>query len=151
MGYIMSNTEKGAADNAGTVEEKQRFIFNFWSARDELARREYLQRIAQADQEYSGMYKKGWQTDRGRVLAIYGRPSNIDRYPSSDQSKPYEIWTYDVIKGQQSSIFVFADRSGYGSYELIHSTARGELSNPDWQRLINGTVNTGNGNVSSPF
>jgi GWxTD domain-containing protein len=151
MGYIMNKAEKGAAENASTLEEKQRFIFNFWAVRDELARREYLQLIAQADQEYSGMYKKGWQTDRGRVLAVYGRPSSIDRYSSSDQSKPYEIWTYDVMKGQQSSIFVFADRSGYGLYELIHSTARGELSNPDWQRLINGTVNTGNGNVSSPF
>ncbi|HEX9933600.1 MAG TPA: hypothetical protein VGB38_00265, partial [bacterium] len=64
----------------------------------------------------------------------YGKPSDIDRFPSSYQMVPYEIWSYDAIEG--GVIFVFADLSGFKNYSLLHSTKRGEVYNPEYEAQL---------------
>jgi hypothetical protein len=48
--------------------------------------------------------------------------------------KPYEIWFYNEIEGGVQ--FIFGDISGFGNYELLHSTKRGEVNDPDWERRL---------------
>ena len=64
----------------------------------------------------------------------YGRPDNIERAPSTLDQKPWEGWTYYDIEGGVE--FIFIDRTGYGSYELVHSTARDEIRDETWQRFL---------------
>ena len=45
-----------------------------------------------------------------------------------------EIWHYYAIENGVD--FVFVDRTGFGEYQLVHSTKRGELRDDDWQRFL---------------
>jgi len=93
-----------------------------------------LQRILSANQRYRAMGREGWRTDRGRVLMIYDEPNEIERFPSAQNNKPYEIWYYYSIENGVQ--FIFIDRSGFGDYVLVHSTKRGELQDEEWQRYL---------------
>ncbi len=125
----------------GPVEAKREFMYTFWKARDENPSDErnqyfldYLKRITESNDKYSAAKKNGWKTDRGRVYLVYGRPSEIERYPNQIESKPYEIWRYESLEG--GVVFVFGDVSGYNDYQLLHSTKRGELRDDSWIRRI---------------
>jgi len=58
--------------------------------------------------------------------------------------KAYQIWYYthgvdgDGARADDGGrqYFVFGDRRGIGRYELLHSSARGEISNPEWRSLL---------------
>ena len=139
--YIASKVEEKQWDNLKDLEGRRSFLFNFWRNRDadpstavNEFKREYYKRIEYANQAYSSFQRKGWQTDRGRVHIVYGRPSEINRFPSQLDTKPYEVWNYDDIEGGVE--FVFGDISGFGDYKLLHSTKRGELRDDNWQSRI---------------
>lgn len=87
-----------------------------------------------ANTRYSTTFKQGWRTDRGRVLLLYGRPDEIERNPSSIDTKPYETWFYYSLDGGVK--FIFGDVSGFGEYELMHSTHRNEIQDPNWRARI---------------
>ena len=87
-----------------------------------------------ANQQYKGNFREGWRTDRGRVLLIYGRPDEIERFPFSNQNRSYEVWHFYQVQGGVD--FIFVDKREMGDYELVHSTARGELYDPEWTRWI---------------
>lgn len=106
--------------------------------------------------------KRGYSTDRGYVYLRYGIPSNlIDR--QDDFSKlPYQIWEYNsLFTGQSQVVFVFYNPTMVpGDYRLLHSDARGEISNPNWKleiaRKSNGNMpnsshGTGNTNYQTGF
>ena len=140
--YIATNQERKQWDALKTEEAKRKFLFDFWKARDLTPdtplneyKREYFERVKKADKNYTNIQRKGWKTDRGRVLLIYGEPSEIERFPNQVDTKPYEIWHYNDLEG--GVIFVFADLTGFSDYTLIHSTKRGELSDYNWQQKIN--------------
>jgi GWxTD domain-containing protein len=126
--------EKGIS----TVNGRREFMANFWTNieknQDGLNRRMYLDRVSTADQRYPGMGRKGWRTDRGRVYVLNGEPDDIQRFPSSENAKPYEIWIYHQIENGVQ--FVFIDRTGFGDYILVHSTKRGELQDETWERYL---------------
>lgn len=139
--YIASKVEEKQWDNLKDLDGRRNFLFNFWRNRDadpattvNEFKREYYKRIEYAYQAYSSFQRKGWQTDRGRVHIVYGRPSEINRFPSQLDTKPYEVWNYDDIEGGVE--FVFGDISGFGDYKLLHSTKRGELRDDNWQSRI---------------
>ena len=90
----------------------------------------YYERIKFASNMYgSAMYPRGWDSDRGRVLLQFGKPDGIDRHPNEHNRKPYEIWHYSSL----GYSFVFVDRTQTGTYQLVHSTAPNEISEPDWE------------------
>jgi GWxTD domain-containing protein len=141
--YLATGQEKEQWKTLTTEQAKQNFLFKFWKARDLTPetpsnefKRDYLEKVKKANQLYSNIQKKGWQTDRGRVLLLYGDPSEVERFPNEISTKPYEIWHYNDLEG--GVIFVFADLTGFSDYTLIHSTKRGEISDPDWDRKIYG-------------
>lgn len=139
--YIASSNEVSQWGKLQTVEGKREFLYNFWKKRNPNPSspqnefyQEYMKRVREANQKYGSFNKPGWKTDRGRVLIIYGEPSEVDRYPNEIDTKPYEIWHYNDIQG--GVIFVFADLTGFSDYQLINSTARGELRDDNWQSRI---------------
>lgn len=133
------------------VTGKRQIIAHFWDERDRdrstlinESKIEFENRLMFVNQQFSTPRQKGWRTDFGRVYLMYGPPNEIERFPSSLQRKPYQIWHYDEIEG--GVIFVFVDKSGFGQYELVHSTARSELQDSNWMRWVDpnaaGSTNT---------
>jgi GWxTD domain-containing protein len=135
--YIASSEEKSAYDKLSGLIPKRDFVFTFWKSRQGNVlegssnfRSAYLARIQYASEQFRALGRDGWKTDRGRVLAIYGFPDDIERVPSSFDIKPYETWTYHRF--QSGVIFVFGDLSGFNDYRLLHSTALGEPKDENW-------------------
>ena len=93
----------------------------FWRQRDPTPSTEYneykeefLKRIRYADIHFGTPYKHGWETDRGKVYILYGKPDEIERHPFELGSPAYEIWYYY----SQGVAFVFVDEDGDGDYKL---------------------------------
>ncbi|MBU8932422.1 MAG: GWxTD domain-containing protein [candidate division Zixibacteria bacterium] len=106
--------------------EERLLAFNeFWASRDpnpstainELKVRFY-HRINVADQRFSLMGRKGWRTDRGRILVEYGEPDQIDDYPFAMDRYPYQSWHY-FEQGPYRK-FTFVDEHDNGDYRLIY-------------------------------
>jgi len=139
--YIALQSETDQYDLLTNLEGKREFTFNFWEARknDPLVSENYsylayLDRVKESNVKYGAMGKKGWKTDRGRIYIMYGEPNEIERYPNEPETRPYEKWNYHDIEGGVQ--FIFGDITGFSDYQLIHSTKRGELTDPYWQRRI---------------
>jgi GWxTD domain-containing protein len=77
----------------------------------------------------------GWKTDRGRVYILYGEPDDIERYPSSLETRSWERWWYNGIEG--GVYFVFVDFETSEDYKLVHSSKKNEISDPNWEDKIN--------------
>lgn len=137
--YIAAATERKIFKSLD-LPGKRNFMKQFWLKRDDdpstiyneyMAK--YLDRLNYAN-EHFGSGKPGWKSDRGRVLLIYGKSDEIERIPNSSDTNPYEIWHYYNVQGGVD--FIFVDIRGFGDYILVHSTARNELQDYDWQRWI---------------
>jgi GWxTD domain-containing protein len=99
---------------------KREMWLAFWKKRDPTPEseknelmEEYYSRVTFANRQFTH-YTDGWKSDRGMVYIIFGPPSNIERRPFENNSKPYEVWTYY----EQNREFVFVDASGFGDYKL---------------------------------
>lgn len=139
--YFCKAEDKQIYKSLEDLQSKRLFIYSLWHKRDTSPetplnefRQEYMRRIRYANEKFSAFKKKGWKTDQGRVIILYGEPSYIERNPSTEGYRPYMIWTYDEIQG--GVLFVFADLSGFRDYTLLHSTALGELQYPEYMKRI---------------
>lgn len=125
-------------------ERSQRtFLWRFWSERSGgqalSAYQDYMRIVRAVDQQFQSGFRYGFETDRGYVYLKYGRPTEIESRENEPSAPPYEIWTYDQLPAtQQSNVrFVFYNPSlSPGDYRLLHATARGELQQPQWQRIL---------------
>ena len=98
-------------------------VLKFWestnpsgSQRNEL-QEIFYSRILLADQKFSvHRYKKGWQTDRGRIFIKFGEPDEIsvDNHPIGKY--PTQTWFYY----QLNKTFLFYDRSRIEDYKLYN-------------------------------
>jgi len=139
--YIATADEIDRYEKLTSLPAKREFLYNFWKKRDPNPatkenefKQEYLKRLAYVNSHFGALNKPGYKTDRGRVYLKYGKYDQIERFPSSPNRKPYEIWYYNSIEG--GVLFVFGDLTGYSDYELLHSTKRGEFHDYDWQRRV---------------
>jgi len=140
---VASDSERSRAKRIRDLDEKRRFLMSFWQVRDpnpntpgNAFRDEFYQRLQYANERYTASYVEGWKTDRGRVLLKHGLPSAIDPHLYERDSVPYEVWEYNNIPGEGQAVFVFADRSGFGQFDLVHSTVTGETTLPDWRDAL---------------
>lgn len=136
----LATKQEAAVFTSLDLEGKKEFLASFWLQRDSDSttvrnefREDYLARVQYAAENFGGM-KPGWRTDRGRVLLTYGKPDEIERFPSNNNARAHEIWHYFNLEGGVQ--FIFVDVRGWGDYELVHSTARGELNDENWQRWL---------------
>ncbi len=138
---IMIKSDTDTYNSLKNVDGKREFLFKFWGERDQEPatnvnefKDEYLKRVQYVEHRFKTFVSRGINTDRGRVYLQYGEPDEIDNFPNEHNMKPYEMWLYHNIEG--GVLFVFGDVSGYGNYELLHSTKRGELRDDYWRRRI---------------
>jgi len=142
---IAADRDQRRFRNIQDLNEKRRFLMEFWHRRDPRPdtpvneyKEEFYQRLQYANERYTNNLADGWKTDRGQALIKYGIPSSIDPHLYDRGLAPHEIWQYNNIPGEGQAVFVFADRDGFGEFTLIHSTVSGELSMPNWEReLVN--------------
>jgi GWxTD domain-containing protein len=139
-----------AGDDSTLIVE---YMYKFWLKRNsEKPAKEwlgYLRKIEDANKMFSTGFQKGYLTDRGRVYVEYGPPNNVVEASDPNISYPYQIWHYYQLNNSQNNKkFVFFNRTGaLDEYELIHSNAVGEMSNPNWKSIIskfNTKPNAGN-------
>ncbi|MEX0812619.1 MAG: GWxTD domain-containing protein [Chitinophagales bacterium] len=126
----------------GELEALKQFFLKFWVTRDPvdpyLAWYEYTEKVKKVNDSYSTNLLYGFETDRGRVYLQYGAPNQLLEAPRQAGSNPYEIWHYYDNIGRQTNVkFVFLNRDLISNnYELIHSTALGEIKNEQWRTLV---------------
>ncbi len=139
--YIATQKEIEQYKKLDSLNAKREFLYNFWKQRDpdpstpiNEFKEDYMKRVEYANRNFGIYTKEGYLTDRGRVYLIYGEPDQRDFYPSEPNMKPYEVWFYNQIEGGVS--FIFGDVTGFGNYELLHSTKRGEVRDDYWQRRL---------------
>lgn len=136
---------------------KRKFIYSFWYNYNQQApEREWLkykEQVVQAEKMFGTSVKRGYQTDRGRVWLKYGAPNTVTDRPNEPSSYPYQIWHYYKIGKFNNKRFVFYQPDLVtNDYELLHSDLQGEISNSNWQVMLNkrnspnGTVDDGGSN-----
>ncbi len=139
--YISTKKEIDQYGKIDSLSGKREFLYNFWKNRESNSlgqanefKKDYMRRAAFANQNFKVGLKEGYLTDRGRVLLSFGDPDQRDFFPSESHLKPYEVWFYNSIEGGIS--FIFGDLTGFGNYELLHSTKRGEIKDENWIRRL---------------
>lgn len=140
--YIRSDFETKSFKNLSKLEDKRKFMFEFWKARDNNPatpvneyKMNYFKKINEANKSFKESYREGWKTDRGRIYVTYGKPDDIERFPYQISSKSYEIWNYNSLEGGAKCVFIEKEQST-GIYDLVHSTLRDELRNNDWEKEL---------------
>ena len=140
---IATGRERRQMGDLASLDARRRYLLQFWQKRDPdptTIMNEYRVRFQGllnfADERYSNNYERGWETDRGRTLIKYGRPDHVEPHLYERDMLPYEIWTYNNLATEGRSTFIFADREGFGDFELLHSTVTGERKMPDWQQHV---------------
>lgn len=137
--YLRTTNENNEWDKLKTLDDKRKFLFNFWKRRDSNIltprnefREEYFKRVKEANKLYKQSFTSGWKSDRGRIYILYGAPSDVDKHFMEADVKNYEIWGYDNVEGGKICVFAEISTSGEGSYFLVHSTIRNEFRDDNW-------------------
>jgi len=117
--YVAMDSEIDYIKASTTAEEKQRRFDDFWRSKDPSANterneafEEYYTRIEFANKNFQS-YADGWNTDKGMVYIIFGKPYNIEKSNPYGDMRTYERWTYG-----NNRQFVFVDNSGFGDFRL---------------------------------
>lgn len=120
IAYIITVEEAQAFKMLKTDEQRETFIEQFWLRRDtdpstkeNEYRRVYYARIAHANENFSFNYVPGWKSDRGRIYITYGKPDEVEQFPSGER------WLYKNIQNLGNTVrFEFVDLNGSGEYRL---------------------------------
>jgi GWxTD domain-containing protein len=139
--YIASQSEITQYKKLNSLQSKREFLFHFWKIRDtdpthakNNFKEEYIKRAEYANQNFGWGKRDGYITDRGRVYLLYGEPDEREYHSSEGEMKSYEVWSYHQIEG--GVVFYFGDITGFGNYELLNSTMKGEVSDSDWMSKL---------------
>lgn len=127
--YLATKKEYKRLQKLSTGEKHHAFLV-FWKKYDPTPqttenelREEYYARVVFANENYHSLTKGGWQTDRGWVYIMLGKPDNIQRNPYNmdfrtrrlgKTIKAIQVWDYYSYSRQ----LVFYDDNGFGQYRL---------------------------------
>lgn len=130
----------------------QQYFYNFWKARyplnPEQSWNDYYSDVKKVNEQFGTYGLKGYDTDRGRVYLQYGPPDTRTRMDNEPSAYPYEIWAYNSLFDKRLAItnpnnrqsnkkFVFYNPDLVtNKYMLLHSTAKGEIYNSNWELLL---------------
>ncbi|MEP6591494.1 MAG: GWxTD domain-containing protein [Gemmatimonadota bacterium] len=126
-----------------SLNAKRAFLVSFWAERDlnkatpeNETRMEFYNAIDYVNQAFgeSGRgARPGWKTDRGRIWARNGAPSDNFKRQQEGRAPSYEVWRY--TRGRLR-YYVFADRSGIGQFSLMNSNDLKEPGTAGWVDLM---------------
>ena len=134
--YIITEQEREVFLTLETLEERDRFIEQFWRRRDPNPatpvnefRQEHYRRYEYAN-TYLGRdtFRDGWQTDRGRFYILLGEPRDIQRFDGYAELNSAHLWFYqgDPRLGIPSFFYLlFFKRDDFGEYRLYHPVIDG--------------------------
>ena len=124
-------------------EAMKTYLFKYWieysANHPKEAYNKYMEVARAVDKTFRSGFRSGFETDRGWIYLKYGRPTNIVTEEQEPSAPPYEIWFYDVIPAtaQNNVRFLFYNPNlTTGGYQLLHSTCRGEIQNPEWEAVL---------------
>lgn len=147
---ISSEIEKAFVQEqlkTASLETMQQYFYNFWKNRNSLEPdkewEKYNLEVIKVNNDFKTPIRKGYDTDRGRVYLQYGPPNTIVDRSYESEDVPYQIWHYYKLGNNQSNRkFVFYNPNlANNEYQLAHSDALGEVSNPNWQYLLKRQIN----------
>ncbi|UWZ86668.1 GWxTD domain-containing protein [Occallatibacter riparius] len=104
--WIMAADERAAYISLPTNSERLQFIKDFWDRRnpnpgssENMFKQEHYRRLAYANRRFASN-QPGWESDRGRIYIIYGKPDSIDAHPSGGNGEggPFEVWHYNQAR-----------------------------------------------------
>jgi GWxTD domain-containing protein len=138
---ILTQPERDAWKKLATDDERDRFIEDFWRARDpdpdteeNEFKQQFYERVAYANEHFSSG-KPGRMTDRGRIYIKFGKPDEVESHPTggtyerpwsegggSTSTYPFEKWFYRYIPNIRSGIELeFVDPTGSGEFRLARN------------------------------
>ena len=125
------------------LKNKRYFIFKHFVQLDpnnpEAAYRKYMALANAVHEKFKSGFRYGFETDRGRTYLRFGAPDDMVHVEDESGASPYEIWIYyNFPKTNQNNVkFLFYNPSLAGEdYITLHSTARGEIQDPKWERKL---------------
>lgn len=118
------------------IENKRRNLTLFWKKNDlnkDTPENEfkihYLKLVNYVRTQYSDGNNDGVDTDMGRIILMYDKPSYINRSVDDEISgQSVELWKYQNLQ----AIFLFIQENFTGPFRLVHSTMKGEMYDPFW-------------------
>lgn len=145
--YIAESRELSAWSDKLSVDAKRRFLTAFWKQRDPSPgtgknedREAFYTAIDYANRAFKEGGRNtvsGWRSDRGRIYAKNGAPDETYRKPQQGRAPPYEVWSYAKGRGR-GFYYIFADRTGFGAFILLHSNDLKEVGLPGWVDVLGG-------------
>ncbi|MFP4082778.1 MAG: GWxTD domain-containing protein [Candidatus Aminicenantes bacterium] len=132
--YIITDLEKEVFLQLQTDKERLLFMEAFWKHRDPTPatpenefKEEHYRRIDYANYHFGrAASKPGWETDRGRIYIILGKPQHVSRYYGESQLYNTEVWFYQGLTkfGLPPGFnLVFYQKNGVGEY-VLYSPSR---------------------------
>lgn len=121
VAYIVTPEEKRAFLLLKSDAERERFIEQFWQARDSKAggsenayRTEHYRRFAFANQNFGIGNVAGWKTARGRIYITMGQPDEIRKTSAG------EVWFFRQAPGFGTNVEIeFTQDSGPGEFRIL--------------------------------
>ncbi|MCP5106017.1 MAG: GWxTD domain-containing protein [bacterium] len=134
--YIITKRERDVFLKLKTDRERDVLIHAFWRHRDPTKgtpenefKEEHYRRLRHVEQFYGrSKTRAGWETDRGKVYIILGKPLSIQRFEGFSTVLPTEVWHYQQAPraGLPPAFnIVFFDRNKIGEYVLYSPLADG--------------------------
>jgi GWxTD domain-containing protein len=143
LALIAKSGELSVYSDELSLAAKRKLLSQFWTRRDPTpgtpqneAREQFYSTISYTNKTYregGRAATPGWKTDRGRIYTRNGVPDEVLRRSQQGNAPPYEVWRYTRGKGRY---YIFADRTGFGAYNLIHSNDLQETGLGNWQRIL---------------
>lgn len=129
---------------------KRRYVSQLWKS---MARKNGLlpddtismirERVEYANRTFKH-FKDGWRTDIGRIYIRNGKPDEVDKDTTQDDTrfvrKDYQIWKY---RSGKKAVYLFVDIQMSGNYKLMYvENDDDESSNPDYLRYLGDDFDT---------
>ncbi len=128
---------------SGDIKAMRFYVFRHFVRLDqnnpEAAFKSFIENANAVHARFQSGFRYGFETDRGRTYLRFGKPDDMVHVEDDPSAPPYEIWIYYTFPktGQQNVKFLFYNPSLAGEdFILLHSTARGEIRNPKWERVL---------------
>jgi GWxTD domain-containing protein len=141
--YVAKPGELSSYKRDLSVTAKRRFLNEFWQRRDPTpgtaaneAREDFYNAIAYVNREFKEGGRNtvpGWRSDRGRIYTKSGAPDDILRRQQEGSAPRYQVWRYTRDRNRY---YIFADRTGFGAYNLIATNDVSENGLANWRELL---------------